>query len=231
MAKITAVATGMALLAASCAALGAGQCRPIRPSDLRQGAAIARTCAVCHAKGLSAQYTRGEPAYSAPRIEHQRAAYIRAALMEYRDGIRSSPIMRAQAKALTLQEIRDVAAYYDTMPDDTNESSPHPRSPAPVRRVALDRIPLIHRQVCGLCHGEAGLGILPHSPMLAGQYADYLEHALRAYASGARRSRIMGPFARMLTPKQRHEVAQYFSQQSMPERLPGSPMNLPLPLR
>ncbi len=67
--------------------------------------------------------------------------------------------------------------------------------------------------------------------MLAGQHADYLEHALRAYASGERRSQVMGPFARRLTPGQIREVAEYFSSQSLPERLPGSPMSLPLPLR
>lgn len=137
--------------------------------------------------------------------------------------------MRAQAQALTQLDIADLAAYYDAMPD--RAGPPRGQHAAAVRRVALDRIPIIHRQVCGACHGEAGLGILPESPILAGQYADYLEHALRAYASGERRSKVMGPFARLLTPRQIRDIATYFASQSLPERLPGSPMDLPLPLR
>jgi cytochrome c553 len=224
---MTMVVACAALLAASHAALGAGACG--RQANLQRGARLARTCDACHGTRLSREFARGGPAYSAPRIGHQRAVYIRAALREYHDGVRASPVMRAEARALTRQDIEDVAAYYDAMPD--RGSSPRGAHPAAVRKVALDQIPSVHRQLCGACHGEAGLGILPESPILAGQYADYLEHALRAYASGERRSKVMGPFARLLTSRQIRDVAEYFASQSLPERLPGSPKNLPLPLR
>lgn len=216
-----------AVLGAVHPALGADGCG--RQANLQRGARLARTCDVCHARRLSSEYVRAEPAYPAPRIGHQRAVYLRAALREYRDGIRASPVMRAEARALTSQDVADVAAYYDAIPDRGNPH--HDRRLAAVRKVALEQIPKLHRQVCGACHGEAGLGILPESPILAGQYARYLEHALRAYASGERRSQVMGPFARRLTPRQIHEIAEYFAEQTLPERLPGSPMNLPLPLR
>lgn len=217
------------LLTPSLPAVGADGCGATPQANPQRGAQLARACDVCHGRRLTSEFARGEPEYSAPRIGHQRFAYLRSALIEYRNGVRGSPVMRAQARALTPRDIEDVAAYYDAMPD--RGGPPRDHHAAAVRRVALDQIPLVHRQVCGACHGEAGLGILPESPILAGQYADYLEHALRAYASGVRRSRIMGPFARRLTPGQIRDVAEYFSNQSLPERLPGSPMSLPLPLR
>ena len=45
---------------------------------------------------------------------------------------------------------------------------------------------------CAACHGENGdKPLAPDYPILAGQYADYLEQALNAYATGKRDHPIM----------------------------------------
>ena len=45
---------------------------------------------------------------------------------------------------------------------------------------------------CAACHGENGdKALAPDYPILAGQYADYLEAALNAYKSGRRAHPIM----------------------------------------
>ncbi len=45
---------------------------------------------------------------------------------------------------------------------------------------------------CAACHGENGdKPLAPDYPVLAGQYADYLEAALKAYRSGRRQHVIM----------------------------------------
>jgi len=45
---------------------------------------------------------------------------------------------------------------------------------------------------CAACHGEDGdKALAPDYPILAGQYADYLEAALNAYKSGRRTHPIM----------------------------------------
>lgn len=45
---------------------------------------------------------------------------------------------------------------------------------------------------CQACHGENGAKpILPEYPILAGQHADYLATALRAYRDGRRKNAIM----------------------------------------
>ncbi len=46
---------------------------------------------------------------------------------------------------------------------------------------------------CTACHGENGAKpIMPEYPILAGQHADYIAHALRDYRMGRRNNPIMG---------------------------------------
>ncbi|MEQ8661452.1 MAG: cytochrome c [Gammaproteobacteria bacterium] len=47
-------------------------------------------------------------------------------------------------------------------------------------------------QACAACHGENGdKPLAPDYPVLAGQYADYLESSLKAYKTGRRQHPIM----------------------------------------
>ena len=48
---------------------------------------------------------------------------------------------------------------------------------------------------CTACHGPDGRGTAPNYPVLAGQYAEYLVHALTQYRSGERKNAIMAGFA------------------------------------
>lgn len=66
---------------------------------------------------------------------------------------------------------------------------------------------------CAVCHGVNGISPSPAFPNLAGQYADYIETALRHYQNGRRKNPIMAPQAAKLTPKQIMDLAAYFSSQ------------------
>ena len=66
---------------------------------------------------------------------------------------------------------------------------------------------------CAVCHGANGISPSPAFPNLAGQYADYIETALRHYQNGRRKNPIMKPQAEKLTPKQIMDLAAYFSSQ------------------
>ncbi|MDB5969276.1 MAG: cytochrome c [Hydrocarboniphaga sp.] len=71
--------------------------------------------------------------------------------------------------------------------------------------------------VCQSCHGEHGAKpILPEYPVLAGQYANYIEHALKDYRSGARKNAVMRAQAANLTDTDIAAVAQYFAHQQGP---------------
>lgn len=80
--------------------------------------------------------------------------------------------------------------------------------------------------VCQSCHGEHGAKpILPEYPVLAGQYASYIEHALKDYRGGARKNAVMKAQAANLTDADIAALSQYFAHQASPLytfELPGA---------
>jgi cytochrome c553 len=163
------------------------------------------TCYGCH--GMN-NYRNAYPDYSVPKLRHQHASYIVAALQEYRSGERPHATMHAQAASLSDQDIEDIAAYLQ---------GPEPTKPT---TAVSGKVP---KQVtaCVACHGENGLGVEaplnPKPAVLAGQHVDYLEQALTAYRNGRRKNVIMDSMARLLTSDEDVKiVAQYFADQASP---------------
>lgn len=71
-----------------------------------------QTCLGCH--GV-AGYDTVYPEYPVPRLAGQHAAYIVAALKEYKNHDRSFKTMQAQASALSEQDMEDIAAYFESL--------------------------------------------------------------------------------------------------------------------
>lgn len=76
---------------------------------------------------------------------------------------------------------------------------------------------------CAACHAADGNSEIPLNPRLNGQYADYLEQALRQYRAGTRDNPIMGGMAAGLSDEDIEDLAAYFSSQSGLEILPDGP--------
>jgi cytochrome c553 len=160
------------------------------------------TCYGCH--GLP-NYKNAYPDYSVPKLRHQNAAYLVAALQEYRSGLRPHATMHAQAASLSDQDMEDIAAYLQG-PEPVKPGTPAPGK-AP-KQVAA----------CVACHGETGLGVEaplnPKPPVLAGQHEDYIEQALVAYRNGRRKNVVMDSMAAMLTTDEDIRIAAaYFADQ------------------
>ena len=68
-------------------------------------------------------------------------------------------------------------------------------------------------QACVACHGADGNSPSNQFPRLAGQYADYLVHALESYANGTRKNAVMAGFAANLTDEDRADLAAWYSRQ------------------
>lgn len=66
---------------------------------------------------------------------------------------------------------------------------------------------------CAACHGEIGVSATGMYPIIAGQYANYLENSLKSYRSGVRKNAIMGAQAANLSDADIKQLAQWFSQQ------------------
>jgi cytochrome c553 len=64
---------------------------------------------------------------------------------------------------------------------------------------------------CQACHGPDGKGIAPNYPILAGQHAAYLEHALKQYKNGERKNPIMGPLAQGLSDADIADLSAYYA--------------------
>jgi cytochrome c553 len=70
---------------------------------------------------------------------------------------------------------------------------------------------------CQACHGPDGKGTNPMYPVIAGQYEDYLVHALKAYRDGSRKNAIMAGLAAPLSDEDIKDLAAYYA--SMPSAL------------
>jgi cytochrome c553 len=81
----------------------------------------AQPCAACHGDGnktLDATY---------PKLAGQYPDYLVKALSEYRSGKRPNAIMAGQAKALSDQDIADLAAYFGSRAGGIHDLSGHQR--------------------------------------------------------------------------------------------------------
>jgi cytochrome c553 len=74
------------------------------------GATKNAMCTGCH--GIVGWRTAYPEVYKVPKIGGQHRDYIIKALMEYKNGERSHPTMRAIATSLSEQDMADLAAYY-----------------------------------------------------------------------------------------------------------------------
>lgn len=69
-------------------------------------------------------------------------------------------------------------------------------------------------QACASCHLEGGTkSIDGNTPLLAGQYADYLEKALKDYRDGHRKNVIMAAQAASLTDDEIANITAYLYRQ------------------
>ena len=100
-------ASGGLALALALTPVGAGAA-----GDAQAGKKKAYECLGCHG---SAGYGNVYPSYPVPKVGGQQVSYIVAALKAYRSGERRHPTMRAQAMALSEQDMQDIAAYFARM--------------------------------------------------------------------------------------------------------------------
>lgn len=165
--------------------------------DAQRGKDLANTCLGCH--GIPG-YKNAYPNYSVPKLEGQHPEYIVLALQAYRSGERSHLTMHSQASTLTDQNMMDIATYFSGQVVNKDNNPAEGKAPDSA-------------QVCVACHGDNGVGITPQYPTLAGQHADYLEHALNDYRKGGRKNAIMGTFASQIKEEDIKVLAKYYSQQ------------------
>ena len=81
-----------------------------------KGAATGQSCLDCHGADGNQPI---DPSY--PRLGGQYADYLAHALQQYRAGNRDNALMASQAKALSDQQIADLAAYFGSRPGSLSD--------------------------------------------------------------------------------------------------------------
>ncbi|MGY4830106.1 c-type cytochrome [Sphaerotilaceae bacterium SBD11-9] len=169
----------------------------------------AAMCIGCH--GIPGYQASFPEVYKVPMISGQGAKYISAALHAYQKGERKHPTMKGIAASLTEQDIADLAAFYEQ--HGANPEAAKATAPQPSEAVAK----LLDQGKCNSCHGPNFSTPIDGSyPKLAGQHADYLYAALKAYQTTAnpqvgRANPIMAATAQPFTHAQLKLIAQYLS--------------------
>ena len=184
------------------------QAQEAKAGNPAAGANQVQMCIGCHnIPGYQASFPE---VYKVPKIAGQNARYIIASLTAYRKGDRRHPTMRSIAASLTDQDMADVAAFYENQ-GKAGEASP---AQAPLQPPA-DIAKLLAQANCASCHGNNfSTPIDPTYPKLAGQYADYLYVALKAYQISnnphiGRNNAIMMGMARPFTHPEIKAIAAY----------------------
>jgi len=192
-----------------------------KPGDRNAGAMKVQMCIGCH--DIPGYQSSFPEVYKVPKIAGQNEKYIATALAEYKKGDRKFPTMRAIAASLTDQDMADVAAFYAKL--GTGEKAADVPATPPTAPPAVAK--LLTQANCASCHGaNFNSPIDPSYPKLAGQYADYLYAALKAYQTDknphvGRSNAIMMGMARPFTHTELKQLSAYFAS------LPGDLKTVP----
>jgi cytochrome c553 len=144
-----------------------------------------------------------------PKISGQSDKYIVASLNAYKKGDRRHPTMRGIAGALSEQDMADLAAFYSIQVGKTAPDTP--------RAASVAAAALIEKGACASCHGaNFSKPIDPSYPKLAGQHADYLYVALKAYtvegnAVLGRNNAIMSGISKQYSRAEMRKIAKYLA--------------------
>ena len=191
---------------------------PTHPPDPGLGVVIAAqgtaagapACAQCHAfNGVS------DASGAFPRIAGQSADYLAEQLRDFASGVRSNALMSPIAKALTPDDVADVAAYYAGVDGPVLPlKAPDPALVKLGETLATVGDARRQLQSCNNCHGPGGVGEPPAIPYLAGQYDRYIDFTLREWQRGFRKNspNQMAVVAGKLDEQEIAAVAAYYQQ-------------------
>ena len=143
----------------------------VSAADVSAGRALAEGCAACHgADGISQMELT-------PSLAGQPDEFVQWQLVYFRSGVRKSDAMGAIAEALSNQDIRNLGAYYASLPP------PQPTMAPDDLAQKGEQIALQHR--CRSCHSDDYNGFRA-AARLSGQREDVMVKALHDFKSGKR---------------------------------------------
>ena len=126
-------------------------------------------CAACHGENVSRRT-------GIPTLAGQHPEYLVPTMKAYISGQRRHALMNTILTGVGEADINSIASYYSRQ-IPARAQTPLPGDPV-AGKAAIT--------LCAWCHGEQGVSVNPAWPSLAGQDAQYLASAIKAYKDGSR---------------------------------------------
>lgn len=171
-------------------------------NSVGRGATLALRCTMCHGE-------RGMSDANSPNLAGQYAVVIYKQLLDYQRGVRANAVMSPMAVNLSDQDMRDLAAYYASLPRPPAQRRV---SEANAPAIVAHGSPMRNIAPCAACHG--GIDSKAGSPWLDGLPAAYTKAQMQAFANGTRNNDIneqMRNVARNMTPDEIDAAAEYYA--------------------
>jgi cytochrome c553 len=130
-----------------------------------EGKVLAVACAKCHGEDGNSKVP------GTPSLAGQQPHYLVAAIQEYHQGERKTPVMKSMLGGADKLELEKLALYFASQ-------TPIQRSPSTSGEPGAGNA---STAMCGGCHGANGVSHDASTPSLAGQDPRYLEKAIKAY--------------------------------------------------
>ena len=166
--------------------------QPVHAADLTAGKEKAELCSACHGENGVSQIEK------IPSLAAQPDAFIQWQLVYFRSGTRKNEQMQPVVEPLTNEDIRNLAAYFASLPPPPKKTEANPDLSAKGAQAAAGRR-------CASCHGDNYAGTKGVA-RIAGQREDYLVKALHDYKSGARSGGGMAAMADVAYPLSEEEI-------------------------
>jgi cytochrome c553 len=176
---------------------GGAKSAPGKPDPIQAGKAAAAPCAGCHGDtGISK--TPG-----VPNLVGLDPKYLVMAMNAYKSGQRKHDAMKAALSAATDADVAAMALFY-ALQKPARAQTPTTGDAAAGKAATT---------ACTACHGNSGVGTDPATPNLAGQDAQYVAAALRAYKDGSRSDATMKALTSALDDAAGRNLAAFYANQ------------------
>jgi cytochrome c553 len=176
---------------------GSAKPAPAQLDPVQAGKAAAAACAGCHGDaGISKMP-------GTPSLVGLDPKYLVAAMKAYKSGQRKNDVMKSVISAVADADLGNIALYY-ALQKPARAQTPAAGDQAAGKSAAA---------TCAGCHGEKGVSGNPATPSLAGQDAQYVAAALRAYKDGARSDETMKGLAATLDEAAAKNLAAFYANQ------------------
>jgi cytochrome c553 len=170
-----------------------------KPDPVQAGKVAAAGCSGCHGEGGISKIP------GMPSLVGLDPKYLVAVMKAYKTDQRKHDIMKSLLMSKTDVDLENIALFYALQKPGRAQTPPISGKSKPGEAAAA---------ACAGCHGNEGVSGNPITPSLAGQEAQYLVTATKAYKDGSRKDEAMtGPVA-ALDDGTINDLAAFYSAQT-----------------